>query len=278
MKEQSSMRIALLADIHGNSVALQAVLDDIQARGGVDGYWVLGDHCAIGYDPIGVLERLRELPNLTAIKGNVDRYATSFDLPPPSLEDAMIDSSKISTLMEVAGNFSWTRGVLDATGWTNWLSDLPFDHRTQLPDGTTVLLLHSQPDTDDDKGLNPSLTDEEVEEILGDVNAGLVCVGHFHMPMRRYFRDMQIVNPGSVSNTFHEDTRSYYAILDAPKSGFDIKFHAVTYDVEKAIQLARQTLNIGNDYNISAMSGEIIPSWKKVWDGQSHMPPIEPEP
>jgi len=37
------MRIALLADIHGNSLALEAVLKDIETRGGVDGYWILGD-------------------------------------------------------------------------------------------------------------------------------------------------------------------------------------------------------------------------------------------
>lgn len=271
------MRIALLADIHGNSMALQAVLDDIKARGGVDGYWVLGDSCAIGYDPIGVLERLGELPNLIAIKGNADRYVSSFDLPSPSLDDAKSDISKIATLREVAGNFSWTRGALDATGWANWLRDLPFDHTLQLPDETSVLLVHSQPDTDEDKGFNPSLTDEEVEGALAGVVAQLICVGHFHMSMRRYFRDQQIVNPGSVCNSFHGDTRSYYAVLDASESGFDIKFYGVTYDLEKAIQLARLTLNIGNDYNISALLGQVTPSWKKHWDGKLHVPTIEPE-
>jgi predicted phosphodiesterase len=37
------MRIALFSDVHGNSIALDAVLQDIQAQGGVDAYWVLGD-------------------------------------------------------------------------------------------------------------------------------------------------------------------------------------------------------------------------------------------
>ena len=61
-------RIALLADIHGNSLALDAVLAHIQAQGGVDDYWVLGDLCAIGYDPVGVLERLSALPNAIFIR------------------------------------------------------------------------------------------------------------------------------------------------------------------------------------------------------------------
>lgn len=271
------MRIALFADIHGNSIALQAVLDDIKARGGVDGYWVLGDSCAIGYDPIGVLQRLADLPNLIAIKGNADRYVTTFDLPPPTVDDATVAPRKIATLREVAGNFGWTRGALDATGWTSWLRELPFDHRLQLPDGTNVWLVHSQPHTDEGKGFNPSLTDDDVDALLGDEVADLICVGHFHMSMRRYFRDKQIVNPGSVCNSFHGDTRSYYAILDASEQGFDLKFYGVTYDIEKAVDMARQTLNIGNDYNISALFGKIVPSWIPHWDGRLHVPPIEPE-
>jgi len=271
------MRIALLADIHGHSIALQAVLDDIQARGGIDSYWVLGDSCAIGYDPIGVLEHLAKLPNLIAIKGNADRYVTTLDLPPPSVEDATVAPQKIAVMQEVAGNFSWTRGALDATGWTPWLRDLPFDHRLELPDGTRVFLVHSQPHTDEGKGLNPSLSDDEVANILGDEDADLICVGHFHMSMRRYFRHQQIVNPGSVCNSFNGDTRSYYAILDASDSGFDIQFYGVTYDLDKTIQQIRQTFNIGNDYNIKALLGKIVPSWMQYWDKQSHAPSIEPE-
>jgi len=41
------MRLALLSDVHGNTIALDAVLADIEQNGGVDGYWVLGDLVAI---------------------------------------------------------------------------------------------------------------------------------------------------------------------------------------------------------------------------------------
>ncbi len=268
------MRIAILSDIHGNSVGLDAVLADIKHRGGVDAYWVLGDLCAIGFDPIGVLERLSQLPNLTCIKGNADRYVSSHDLPPPTVEDATKKPNLIPVLMEVASNFHWTRGALDATGWTSWLRDLPFDYHTQLPDGTAVYLVHSQPNTDEDKGLNPARTDAELAEILGDVDAGLVCVGHFHMPIRRYWNNMQIMNPGSVSNTFHQDHHAYYVILEADSQGFDLTYYAIKYDFEQAQKMVRATLNMGNDYNIYVLSGQIIPSWKKIWDGKSHFPPI----
>lgn len=272
------MRIAILSDIHGNSVALQAALDDIEARGSVDEFWILGDLCAIGYDPIRVLEQLTELPNCIFIKGNADRYVSSFDLPPPSIEDATLDNNKINVLAEVFANFSWTRGALDITGWTSWLRDLPFEHRLCLPDGTEVLLVHSQPGSDEDKGLNPSLTDDEVGDILQGINVRLVCVGHFHLPMHRHFHDMQIINPGSVGTTFMSQGKSHYALLDASDTGFDIKFYGVPYDVDRAIDIVRQTFNVGNDYNIRMMldKSDVMPSWGKVWDKVSHRPTIEP--
>lgn len=63
------MRIALISDIHGNSIALDAVLADIEARGGVDAYWLLGDFSAMGHDPVGVLERVTKLPNAVFTRG-----------------------------------------------------------------------------------------------------------------------------------------------------------------------------------------------------------------
>jgi predicted phosphodiesterase len=52
------MRVAVFSDIHGNTIALDAVLADITARGGADAYWVLGDLVAIGAQPVQTLERL----------------------------------------------------------------------------------------------------------------------------------------------------------------------------------------------------------------------------
>lgn len=271
------MRIAILADIHGNSLALEAVLKDIQARGGVDSYWVLGDLCAIGYDPVGVVEQVSQLPDVRVVKGNADRYATHLELPPPSLADAQQDPSKIVILMEVAANFSWTRGALDATGWTDWLKNLPHDHTLTLPDDTDVLLIHSQPDTDEGKGLNPSLTDVEVGSMLHQVDAGLICVGHFHMPMHRYWDNRQIVNPGSVSNSFYDHTRANYAILEASATDFKVCFYAVSYDQQAVRDRMYQTLNIGNDYNWKILTGDVSPSWLPHWDNVSHLPPIEAE-
>src|SRR4051812_19555675 len=82
------MRIALMSDIHGNSIALDAVLADIAHAGGVDEHWVLGDIVALGPDPIGVLERIVALPELSVLRGNTDRYVVTGDRPSPSPGEA----------------------------------------------------------------------------------------------------------------------------------------------------------------------------------------------
>ena len=81
-------RIAILADIHGNSIALDAVLADLDARGVVDEYWVLGDLAAIGPDPIGTLDRLAALPGARFVRGNTDRYLLTGERPRPRISSS----------------------------------------------------------------------------------------------------------------------------------------------------------------------------------------------
>ena len=106
------MRIALLADIHGNELALNAVLRDIEARGGVNAYWILGDLVALGPQPVRVLETLSELPYTRFVRGNTDRYVVSGDRPSPSIEEAKSNFELMGALVEVANTFAWTQGMV----------------------------------------------------------------------------------------------------------------------------------------------------------------------
>ncbi len=90
------MKAAILADIHGNTMALENVIMDA-ASNGVEEYWFLGDYAAIGYDPVGVLERITDLPDTRFIRGNTDRYLVTGELPWLQLEDAMQDLAHLKT-------------------------------------------------------------------------------------------------------------------------------------------------------------------------------------
>src|SRR5215472_1294331 len=103
------MRLALFSDVHGNPLALDAVLADIQSQGEVDAYWVLGDFVALGYDPVTPLQTITALPQVSCTRGNTDRYVVTEDLPVPP-EQALEEPALLAQVIEMTRSFSWTRG------------------------------------------------------------------------------------------------------------------------------------------------------------------------
>lgn len=98
------MVLGLISDIHGNSTALNAVIDDARPLG-VDRWWVLGDIVALGPDPVGVLRALEALPDVEVIGGNTERYVINGDRPFPGLADVRSDPDLLERLVEVEARF-----------------------------------------------------------------------------------------------------------------------------------------------------------------------------
>ncbi|MEM7738574.1 MAG: metallophosphoesterase, partial [Deinococcota bacterium] len=194
------MRIALLSDIHGNSIALNAVLQDIAAQGGVDGYWILGDLVAIGPDPIGVMEQLTALPHAVFTRGNTDRYTVTGERPSPFETDVKQDLDLLPLYKEVNNCFAWTQGAITAAGYFEWLSNLELEHRHTLPNGIRCLGVHASPGRDDGSGVHPKSTQQELQTLVGGCGADIVFVGHTHASCDITVEDIRIVNLGSISN------------------------------------------------------------------------------
>ena len=256
------MRLAVLSDTHGNPIAVDAVLADIEARGGADAYWVLGDLAAIGYDPVGVLERLTALPNVRFVQGNTDRYLVTGERPFPSPDDAVADPALVPRLAEVAATFAWTQGYVTATGWLDWLAELPFEQRMTLPDGTRLLGVHVAPDRNDGIGVHPRLSDADLRVMLAGCDADLVCVGHTHFPTERILDGVRVVNVGSVSNPQAGDLRASYVLLTATESGYDLESRRVAYSYEAVIQAIERCRHPSGDYIIRHFRGLHHPRWE----------------
>lgn len=252
------MRIALLSDIHGNLIALDAVLADIQAQGGADAFWLLGDLVAVGPQPVQVLERIHDLPTMCAVRGNTDRYAITLDRPRPTAAEVTADPSLLPTFAEVAHTFAWTQGCLAATGWLGYLNELPIEQRLTLPDGTRLLGVHSSPGQDDGRGLTPRQSDETLLGLLDQCDADLICVGHTHWPMNRHVGAYHVVNLGSVSNPVTPDLKASYVLLHATSSGYTIEHRRVAYDREAVIDVVRRVRHPADEYIINIMLGKIV--------------------
>jgi predicted phosphodiesterase len=257
------MRIALLADIHGNAIALDAVLADVAILGGADAFWILGDLAALGPDPVGALERVAALPNARFVRGNTDRFLATglqFDV---TLEEVAADPSALRRTLDVTRSFAWTQGMVTAAGWLNWLAELPLEQRLTLPDGTRLLAVHAAPGEDDGHGVHPKLANAELRELVAGCEADLVCVGHTHTPLDVTVDGVRVVNPGSVSNPFPPDLRASYVVFEADTTGTQLRFRSVEYDREAVIAQLEAVRHPSADYLVRFMRGRNQPGWQK---------------
>ena len=257
------MKVAIIADIHGNSIALNNVLNDIQSQGGVDETWFLGDYAAIGFDPIGVLESITSLPNTRFLRGNTDRYVESGDMPWPEIADIKKEPELAQLHIQVARSFSWTTGAVGATGWLPWFRELKLDFRVNLLDGSKVLAVHASPGTDDGMGININTSYHELRQLVSDAGANLIFVAHTHIPFDRSVQGIRVVNPGSVSNPFPPDLRASYGLLEVDKSGHTITHRRVDYDRNAVVKAMSGLNHPSAEYVKKFMSGNVRKDWMK---------------
>lgn len=257
------MKVAILADIHGNSIARNKVVEDIQSMGGVDEYWFLGDFVTIGPDPLGVLEQITHLSRARYLRGNTDRYINTGELPWPQFADIKKEPALAQLHIQVARSFAWTSGAIGASGWLPWFKELALDMRFILPDGSRVLAVHAAPGTDDGMGISFNISDEDLFELVSDVEAELVLVGHTHLPFDRTVETIRVVNPGSISNPFPPDLRASYIILEADRKGYKISHRRVDYDREAVIRAVQEVNHPAYEYITGFMKGENKMDWMK---------------
>ena len=200
----------MVADIHGNDVALQAVLDDA-AGCQVDRWWVLGDLVLFGPRPAEVLVLLRSLPGIEMLRGNTDRYVLTGEQPAPHATAA--DAAGSAELVEryglMAAGIGWIRGVLCQAALLGILAGLPSELRLRLPDGMRVLGVHASPGADDGAGIMPGIPDEQLSRLLAGCAADVVIGGHTHIATDRLVGGIRALNPGSIGMPRHPGEASW---------------------------------------------------------------------
>ena len=229
------MRLGIIADIHGNDVALRAVLKDA-ARLEVDRWWALGDLVLFGSRPAEVLERLRGLPGLSMLLGNTDRYVLTGEQPAPhaTAADAAGSVDLVERHAAMAAGIGWTRGVLDQAGLLSHLVSLPTQLRLQLPSGATVLGVHASPGADDGPGIEPGLADEQLRPLLTGCGANVVIGGHTHVATDRVVDGIRALNPGSAGLPRTCGTASWL-LLEDDGQALAVTHHGVPFDVDAVV-------------------------------------------
>ena len=215
------MRVAILSDIHGNLVALDACLADLESQGGADAIVAAGDLCLDGPKPKKVLQRLSEL-GVSCVRGNTDRFLS--DPEGETFEPA--ESAQLA----------WSRKEIGEQ-WIDFLRELPFALRVG-EDENQLLVVHANPKTDDEH-IWPDADDATLERMIGDERAAVIAFGHLHLPYARLWRGKLLVNVASAGLPKDGDPRAAYAILTERSGGWQVKHRRVPFDVKKvATQLA----------------------------------------
>ncbi len=220
------MRIAVIADIHGNADALRAVLADVQAQG-AEALYVNGDVVNRGPDSVEVLELLLGLPQRPAfILGNHDDLMKLWlerneALPPDWFSDPFWAATE------------WSARRLEAAGLLPEIATWPMVRRivgTKVGDARLgdVLLAHGTPEHYRES-LSHHISDERVSELLRG-NISVLVGSHTHWPMQRELAGKLILNTGSVGAPFNHDPRAQYLLLDTRDGQWQATLRAVDYD------------------------------------------------
>ena len=234
------MKLAVLSDIHGNALALEAVLADLALQGGADALVVAGDLCLDGPRPREVLERLQAL-GCPVVQGNTDR-----DLVRPTPAGVEEDHAAL---------LEWTREQIGPEGLA-YLAGLPFSHQVADPTGeTAVLIVHANP-RDLDAPMRALAPQETITPLLADLPAAITTVvfGHVHLPYTRRIGGILLVNVASVGLPKDGDRRAGYGLLTWHADRWQVEQRRVEYAVDEvvaqwraadppgALQLIRQLL------------------------------------
>ncbi len=234
-------RLAVLSDIHGNLLALEAVLRDLDAAGGADKTWILGDLCAFGPRPVECLQRVRDLPETSVISGNTDRYIITGQRPAVRRvkEEAEWQQAR-AEILEHDANFDWTTSQLSFADYEQ-LSKLGLHLEIEFPGYGWAIGYHGAPGNDEGKIL-PDTPDHEVIDQLMDREGQLAFGGHTHLPMDRDLGRWRVVNVGSVGMP-KDERRACYALVVFDENQLSVELRRVEYDVEAVIRDLQQCGN-----------------------------------
>jgi predicted phosphodiesterase len=228
------MRIAVMSDVHGNLPALEAVMSHLEAQGGYDEIWVLGDLAVFCPYPAQALERLAALPHARFVQGNTDGYLVSGRRPPQmAVQDESQWKSMPGFLEERDASFRWTVSHLSYEGYL-FLRELPFQQRVQIPGYGAVLGVHGSP-LGDEVGVWEHTSDADLRDMLSSTECSLLLCGHTHCPLDRSLDSTRVINVGSVGLPLDGDRRAAYAMLDIEGGECRSVLHRVEYDVDEVL-------------------------------------------
>jgi putative phosphoesterase len=221
------MKVAVLADIHGNGVALQYAINDLKSLG-IKKVIILGDVIMKGPMPSQSLEMLkyRDLEIIAWVKGNTDLWLEE-------ITDVWIPSTRREK--ELYLYYQYAKDNLKEEQIV-FLKELPLECSINL-NGISILCVHGTPQSIVE-AIDSSVSEEEIKKAIKGVEEQVILCGHSHTSFIGQIDDKMIFNVGSIGNALDGDNRISYGVLDFVEDRVNLVNRRISYPVDDVINIA----------------------------------------
>jgi putative phosphoesterase len=231
-------RVAVLGDVHGNAVALRAVLEEV-AREDVDGVVWTGD-LSWGWQPDEALELISSLP-LPAlyVRGNAER--------------ALLELAA-GTRADATERDAWmlTRHTEEQLAFLGTFAEQISVDIEQL--GPTRFC-HGSP-RGDNECLTAETTAERISEATAAIDERVLVTGHTHCQYDRLVAGVRTINPGSVGMPYEgRSGAAFWALL-----GPDVALRCTEYSLDQALANVRASGDPAAEQMIETLSSPATPA------------------
>lgn len=213
-------RLAILADIHGNLPALEAVQRDL-AQFTIDHVLVAGDVVNWGPFSAQVMERVVN-EQWAVIRGNNEFYLLDYQTPREP------EGWRHYTMPP------WLKRQL-AGRWHNTIAAWPDTLSLRYPDAPPIRVVHGSPRSNTES-IYPTTGQAELGPMLGGLTERSLISGHTHLPMDRRVADWHLLNPGAVGLPLDGTFPASYMLLEAHNGDWRATFRQAPYDLQPVFQ------------------------------------------
>ncbi|MPY66929.1 metallophosphoesterase family protein [Deinococcus sp. SDU3-2] len=260
------VRLAVIADIHGNADALRAVLADARAQG-AERVLVNGDVVNRGPDSVEALSLLLSRDDVTFTLGNHDDlvrlwHGRSDTLPGDWFTDPFW------------GATDWTATELSRAGLLEVPADWPMTRTLEAPGLPSVLVAHGTP-ADYRESLSERTDPRRVAELAG--GAGVLVGSHIHRPAQVERGGVLVLNTGAAGTPMDGDPRTQYLLLTATPGGWVPELRRVPYDRSGVLRRFETSGLLSTGVSAEIFRDEVLtarslytPYW--VWTEQGGLP------
>jgi putative phosphoesterase len=206
------VRVAILADVHGNATALAAVLAEVEAE--QPDLVVFGGDLTWGAQPAETYRLASSVDNALFVRGNADRAV--LERVAESDRERWMQEQHTAELRDFLGGFA--------------------EHQVaEVDELGAARFCHGSPRSDEEC-VTPETPEERVREFMTGVDERLVVTAHVHIQFDRDVAGVRSVNAGSVGLPYEGRPGAYWALL-----GPDVELRRTEYDVGEAVSAYRES-------------------------------------